>query len=116
MRGSMILFRPGHEPELRELDRPPTLEELRDGVGGDLERVLYFETIAFAGTVLNCIAFCNEHGKQDHLPINEGATAAWERAVQRSGHELRDKSGTLKDWLVGPVIVLFGDREFMDSL
>jgi hypothetical protein len=26
------------------------------------------------------------------------------------------KSGSLKDWLVGPVIVLFGDRAFMESL
>jgi len=50
------------------------------------------------------------------LPLNESATTAWERTLLRSSHELHDKSGTLKDWLVGPVIVLFGDREFMESL
>jgi hypothetical protein len=116
MRGSMILFQPGREPELREFDRSPTLEELQASLGGYLQTVPFFDTIGYGGTVLNCVAFCNEHAKLDHLPTNEGATIAWERALQRCGYELRDKSGALKDWLVGQVILLFGDREFMETL
>ena len=66
--------------------------------------------------MLNRVAFCNEHAKLDHWPTNEGATIAWERALQRCGYELRDKSGALKDWLVGQVIVSFGDQQFMSMM
>ena len=75
-------------------DQPPALEDLQAGVGDYFQAVPSFDTISYGGTVLNCIAFCNEHGKLDHLPINEGATIAWEGALQRAlRHELRDKSG-----------------------
>jgi hypothetical protein len=119
MRGTMVIIRPGDTdlPEVREFARPVTLEELQTAVGGHVEVVPMFNTLAFAATVLNCVAFCNEEGKLDHLPVNEGATMQWERALKRTGHSLRDdKTRIPKDWLVGNIAVLFGDREFMGSL
>ena len=116
MRGSMITFTPGKGRTLREFDREPKLEELQDAVGGYIENVPYFTTISYGGAVLNCKALCNEYGKNEHMPINEAATKAWEWALQRQGIELRDQHGVPKDWLAGPVIVLFGDQEFMESL
>jgi hypothetical protein len=118
MRGTMILMRPELQPELRTFDRAPTLEELQAVVGGDVQEVPSFRTIGFGDTVMDCVALCNEHGKADHLPINRNATIAWARALRRSGEgELYDdKSNTPKDWLVGTVAVLFGDREFMGEL
>jgi hypothetical protein len=117
MRGTMIVFHPDKpEPDLREFDRPLTLDELRDAVGGYFEPVPRFKTIAYGGTVLDCIAFCNENGKEDHLPINDRATIIWNMALRRVGQELYDPSGIPKDWLVGNVAVVFGDREFMREL
>jgi hypothetical protein len=112
----MIIIRPTGDLELREFDQPIPLETLQEGVGGDLEVVPYFNSISHGGTVLSCVAFCDEHGKLNHGPLNEPATMAWERAVSREGLELRDKSGNLKDFLVGPVVVVFGDSEFMAEL
>ena len=86
--------------------------KLQAVVGGYIEAVPSFNSIGYRGTVMDCVALCNEHGKLDHLPINHAATAAWERALRRNGHELLDKNGTPKEWLVGNVAILFGDREF----
>lgn len=116
MRGSMIIMALNGDTELREFDRPPTLEELQAGVGGYLEVVPFFNSIDYGGSVLNCVAFCNEQGKFEYLPINDRATATWELALKRHGQKLRDEHDAMMDFLVGPVIVLFGDREFMASL
>jgi hypothetical protein len=110
MRGFMLILKPGFELDLRAFDRPPALEDLQAGVGDYFQAVPSFDTISYGGTVLNCIAFCNEHGKLDHLPINEGATIAWEGALQRSVMS----SATRAACRSGDRFV--GDREFMASL
>jgi hypothetical protein len=118
MRGTMLIFRPGNSaPEAKHYKQSPSLEELHTAVGGYLEIVPDFKTIAYAGTVMNCQALCNENGKLNHLPVNEGATYAWEHALRREGLSLLDdKTRTYKDYLVGQIAVLFGDAEFMASL
>jgi hypothetical protein len=119
MRGSMVLFRPGgisNSPEVHSFDRAPTLDELQAAVGGDIEKVPGFGSIGYGGTVLDCVALCNEHGKLNRLPVNQSATIAWEEAVRRRGKTLRNSDGEFTKYLVGPVIVLFGDRAFMGSL
>jgi hypothetical protein len=60
---------------------------------------------------MDCAAFCNEDGKREQLPFNSAATAAWMDAVRRCGARLPPEA-----MLLGPVAVLFGDREFMSSL
>jgi hypothetical protein len=59
----MLILKPGFELDLRAFDRPPALEDLQAGVGDYFQAVPSFDTISYGGTVLNCIAFCNEHGK-----------------------------------------------------
>lgn len=114
----MVIIRPDDtgRPQVREFDRAVQLEELQAAVGGYIELVPGFATIGYGGVVMNCAAFCNEDGKLDHLPINESATDAWERALVRLGGTLRDETGRPLDVLVGPIAVLFGDREFMSKL
>jgi hypothetical protein len=114
----MVILRPGDtEPEIKEFARAPTADELQTAVGGYIELIPGFISLAFGGTVLNCVAFGDEHGKLDHKPINQGATMAWERALRRRGMSLYDdKENKPKDWLVGTIAVLFGDREFMAEL
>ena len=114
----MLIFKPGAlSPELREFTRPAELRELKDGIGGGyLEVVPQFTTIPFGGTVLNCVAFCDEHGKLNQLPVNDLATHMWGQALWRRGVELFNKHGEPNDWLVGQIVVIFGDREFMAEL
>jgi hypothetical protein len=116
----MVIIRPGdidRDPEVVHYTRAVTAEELGTVIGGYVEAVPGFSTIGFAGVVMSCVAFCNEHGKLDKLPVNEPATAYWERSLRRQGMQLLDdKTQIPKDWLVGNVVVLFGDGEFMAAL
>lgn len=119
MKGTLLIIRPTdiEQPETVLYDRQITGDELRTVVGGYLEKVPGFLSIGYKGFVMPCIAVCNEHGKLDKLPINEPATLCWERALRRQGMQLLDdKMQTPKDWLVGNVAVLFGDRDFMEAL
>lgn len=117
MHGTMIIMKAdAPSPDVQSFDRPVTLQELRAAVGGDIELVEGFDSIAYAGTVMNCVVLCNEHGKLEQMPINHPATLAWGRALQRIGITLYDGGGVPKDWLVGDIAVLFGDREFMKDL
>ena len=109
-------MRPGNDaPSVTHYSRVPTLAELRNAIGGDLEIVPGFKTIIYGDVVMDCVALCNEHGKLAGLPINLRATMEWEIALHRIGGGLL-KNDQVTDYLVGPVIVLFGDQEFMKAL
>jgi hypothetical protein len=112
----MITIRPGNDtPSVMQFSRAPTLGEIQNAVGGDIEVVPGFKTIVYCGVVMDCVAFCIEHGKLSGLPINLRATVEWEIALHRIGTGLL-KNDAVTDWLVGPVVVLFGDKEFMREL
>lgn len=81
---------------------PVKLEELQAAVGGFIETVPNFET--YLGK--KAIAFCNEEGKIDGLPINEQATRFWRYAAPAG----------FADVLVGDVVILTGDDEFMEAV
>jgi hypothetical protein len=124
MRGTIVTIKPPCTPESREYDRAPTLDELRAAVGGGyIEVIPHFTTIQWyasgetPGIVLNCVAFCDEYGKLEHQPLNELATEMWAEALRRQGIELiDDKTKKPKDWLVGQIAIVWGDREFMAAL
>jgi hypothetical protein len=67
---------------------------------------------------MNCVAFCDEDGKRKGMPQNQIATAFWEHSLKRKGRSLSAMPSFTggPDFLVGPIAVLFGDREFMGSL
>lgn len=127
MNGFTILFRIGSDAaDIRPADADPTLEQLQEAVDGYIERVPYFDTIDVSGVVCGCVAYCNEDGKNLNLPMNLGATRAWHHALQRIldkdgkrvyPHGLFSKdggqAGNPVDLLVGSVIVVAGDAEFM---
>lgn len=95
----------------KQLDRPPSIDELQEAVGGYIEVIPFFDSIAYAGVVMHCVAFCNEDGKREALPINDRANTLWHRALERNG--MRQ---LMRDQLVGPIAVVFGDRELMAEL
>jgi hypothetical protein len=122
VKGVGLIYKPGEAlPERLEFDRPPELQELKNAIGGGyLELVPGFTSIAASGIPrrrLRCVAFCDEHGKlamrdRGIQAFNLTATLLWESAE----HRVRDEHGDFIDYLVGPVLVLFGDDEFMESL
>jgi len=111
MKGTMLIYSPGSmTPKVTKLAASPQLSDLQGAVGGYIEAVPYFQTIQRFAKIQTCVAFCNEHGKLDGLPINEHATWLWYRALERN------KLCPSDDVLVGSIVVLFGDREFVAAL
>lgn len=111
MHGALIVLSVNGSQLATPYRRPATLREMRAALGGGyLERIPYFTRFEFGGEFHDCVAFCDEHGKIRGLPLNERATAAW--LLAQAGN-LPDP---INDVLVGPVLVIIGDEEFMEAL
>jgi hypothetical protein len=109
MNGTMLVIQTNGEIIETQHDRVPDTTVIHEALGGYLELVPYFTTIDLHGRVYRCVAFCNEHGKMNNLPDNERANIIWQVA------QIRLNLYT-DDHLVGPIVVLFGDREFMAEI
>jgi hypothetical protein len=63
------------------------------------------------------VAFCDEDGKKKGLPVNKTATYLWETALRLVKHPgLMTYDGQVYDYLVGSIVVVSGDKEFMEEL
>lgn len=115
MKGTALIYQPGlPSPAIVQLDAPLPIKFLHDLVGGYIEVVPGFDHIRVGDKIECCVAFCNEDGKgRLGLPFNPAATEEWEQAVPTG---LRTPRGQWLDFLVGPVVVVFGDDEFMAEL
>jgi hypothetical protein len=102
MKGRMFIIKTNGDISMQELVEAPTLDVLQKGVGGYIEKVPMFDT--WDGKT--CVCFCNEEGKLNSLPLNQVATNAW----------FHQNLGAISDVLVGDVVILTGDTEFMESL
>jgi len=104
MKGTAYIYKVDGTIEKVDLDKPPELELLKKAVGGYIELVPGLNKIKRTP----CVAFCNEEGKLQGLPLNIKATELWAN------------SGAFKhilsDVLCGDVIVITGDEELMRSL
>lgn len=113
MRGTMVIIKPGGQQDATEFTRAPTLEELQAAVGGGyIEMVPHFVLLpdTIRSNPTRCVAYCNEDGKGLGLETNLLATAMWMASCAATIGRLTD------DYLAGPVVVLFGDAEFMEAL
>lgn len=110
MRGTMLIYRPrGAGASIIPLSKPLDHEEMGKIVAGFLELVPGFDIVRYGDRDQPCVAFCNEDGIRLQLMPNLHASHAWWFALQNKklvGGEL----------LMGNVIVLFGDQEFMEEL
>lgn len=106
MQGRMVVLRTDGTVEAKDLTQAEgILPDLQEGVGGYIETVPAFDTYCDEeGHLHGCVALCNEEGKLKQLPVNERATILWRRQCATS------------DVLVGDVVVLYGDAEFMRDL
>jgi hypothetical protein len=115
-------------PDIKRLDGPPSYRTLHDVVDDGLERVGFFNSIVINGEPCACVAFCGEHGKQRELPVNSAATIQWSAAVNREIAHLDARAllrpqpvfsvrhGQWLDYLAGTVVVLVGDKDFMQAI
>lgn len=106
MKGTMIIIPPEGEISETRLSRPPDLDTLRDAVGGDLQLVPDLYTYMTSEGIKPCVCFCNEDGKLLNLPFNRKANAFWSHALPEIAIDV----------LVGTVVILTGDEEFMSAL
>lgn len=110
MKGMMLVSHPTNRVlDEWPQDSVPPLEQLQAFIGGDIEAVPGFNVIQHRGLRHKCVAFCNEHGKQKGLPVNHYATVLWALQWNSARGELRDR-------LVGPVVIIYGDAELMAEL
>jgi hypothetical protein len=114
MRGRVTIIPPGMTPiEHREITNAPKLGELQTLVGGFIELVPFWNTIADNGSRVPCFAFCNEDGKNLGLPRNRRADDLWIESIAVDHRRDRTPTG---DYLVGTVVVISGDKEFLDAM
>jgi len=118
MKGTMLIYKvDATAPEIVAfVDAAPTLDDLQKAVEGDIQTVPEFDHIRINGERHTAWAICNEDGKVKEMPVNKLATLLWEQIAANKGLKLRDAKGDFLDVLVGPVAVLYGDKEFMEEL
>ena len=107
MKGKLTVITPSKKTEVVELDAPVKLTLLNDIVGGDIEQVPYWST--YEGE--ECVVFSDTEGKQKKLPVNKMATEEWYYARVREGIK-----GRVKDELRGPIVIVTGDKDFMEMV
>lgn len=111
MKGALLVIPAGGEPyDIRYEGERPGLQKMQELVGGSIEMIplLEYVDLADGDHPFPVEAYCNEEGKNHRLPFNEVATALWARELNRRGMQLTDV-------LVGPVVLVMGDKEFMND-
>lgn len=109
MKGQIIIITPDNTEatvERRDVTAAPKLAELQELVGGYIELAPMLNHFMTPQGLEPYVAFWNEDGRMLKLPRTNMATAIWSYSVP----ELRSQP------IVGNVVVLMGDDEFMDSL
>lgn len=106
MKGWILTVPAIGDSSVREVNTANIYPLLYDGVKGYIEQVPLFTRFEWSGIMRECVAFCNEEGKIKNLPVNERATAMWIKAANKH----------VGDVLVGDVLVVWGDKEFMRDL
>lgn len=102
MKGEAYIYKTDNSIKHLTFTSSIPLSVLNAAVGGSIETVPYWNT----HRGLPCVAFCNEEGKLKGLPYNVRANIAW----------LQERSHDVDDILVGDIIVITGNRAFMEAL
>lgn len=99
-----------------EYDRPITLDELRSAVEGDIQLIPEFACMRVDGVDYEVVAFCNEEARIEGRPDNQMANHIYSRAIAVERGLTADVQIDPQWRLVGPVVVVWGDDEFMNAL
>lgn|SRR5262245_48813296 len=107
MEGMATIIKENGRIDVVKFKEPVKLGFLQTAVGGSIETVPYFSSY----NRMRCVAFCNEEGKLKKMEVNTEANKEWLMARARAGME-----PDLDDILVGPIVIIQGDDEFMEKL
>lgn len=103
MKGILVTITADGRLTTQPLDATPGLDALQAGLnGGYLEVVPYFSKYGEQ----TCVAFCDEDGKNKGLPYNPTADALWKKQV----------GFHFPDHLVGPIVIVCGDKALLEAL
>jgi hypothetical protein len=131
MKGTAIIVTPEGRAIVQEVTTPIPLKFLNDGVGGSIELIPHLNSVMFDKQVRDCVAYVNAYGKGMSLRKNELANFLWDLALARQGISrfeidlayvqptVSDKDHLViyeKDHLVGSIVILLGDKDFMDGI
>jgi hypothetical protein len=124
MKGTMITIAPDSALATEPVDPAVArdvarmLAKMKVGIGGGwLEKVPGFNSITIGKEKHDSVALCDEDGKIKQMSFNQKATMMWHEALRAQGHPgLCTPDGRLADYLVGTIVVLYGDQEFMEAL
>lgn len=118
MEGTAIVYHADGTVNLHgPLREQPNLKWLKEQVNGYIQLIPLFQKIKIGGIEHECIAYCNEEGKLNLLPFNRTATELWDASIKAINRgTLRDNEGKYHDVLVGSIVVVFGDEEFMEEM
>jgi hypothetical protein len=109
----IIPANPGSAPRVIRLERPVTEKEIQDAVGGPVGFIANFDTVTQDGTISLCYAFCDEQARHRARPQNRQATTLWSQALVR---RFGAGQAELPEVLLGSVVVITGDSEFLEAL
>jgi hypothetical protein len=119
MKGTLTIIQPDGTVTSETLDQTTTenslYQKLKTGLNdGYLELVPLFSK--YEGE--KCVVFCDEDGRGKGLVPNTRATALWHAGIRGGGREPSDTLTTLDVivGLVGPIVIVRGDRELFDIL
>ena len=103
MLGRMTILRPDGTSEVKHFEGvTPSLETLQEAVDGYLEllpRVTrYLDTVDGSTKAYPCVIYINEEAVLRHMPLNKAASELTSYVI------------------AGPVVILYGDEEFMAAL
>lgn len=109
MDGAMIIVPVEGEPTHvgYEAGQRPSLGDIQQAVGGSIELIPLLDRVDMPdGDIVEIVAYCNEEGKINRLPVNVEANLVYTRSCLLQGL-MPD------DILVGPVVLLMGTKEFL---
>ena len=100
---SIDIITPPDKVETIHQNELPNLKQLQEWVKGYIEVVPYFDRYLRQ----DCVVFCNENGKNSNSEINIYATTHW---------VFSEPSVLGVDYLVGTIVILYGDQKTLDKL
>jgi hypothetical protein len=115
MQGTLHLIPadPGTPHQLTKFDRPVSLLELQATVGGFVETIPHFNSIQRNGDHVRCVAYRGTDARAEELSPNHWANLLWILSLRRiHGAEHPHQ----EDILCGPILIVTGDPQFMESL
>jgi hypothetical protein len=115
MPGFMKVIAPDGSETVTEMYKPADVRLLREAVGGDLELVPYFDTLP-ERPEQPCQVYCNDEGKLQGFRPNSVATRGWATVLIRDGHIDSLETLLQRDYLAGPIAIVWGDPEFMNNM